>query len=63
MLFVGITLVFVAWHWNQPKTYANGVFYAQSVPILLLVSLTVNGISFYFQQRYVRSLLKRPHIA
>lgn len=63
LLFVSLTIGLVAWHWHQPKSYASGVSYRQSVPVLLIASLLVNGISFYFQNRYVHELLHRPTIA
>jgi hypothetical protein len=63
VLFASLTIAFLAWHWNQPKPYALGFPYIWSVPILLFASALVNGISFYFQHRYVRVLLQRPQIA
>jgi hypothetical protein len=59
----GVAIAAVAWHWNQPKSYALGFTYTQSVPILLVAAILVNGIAFYFQDRHVRSLLKRPNVA
>lgn len=62
-LFTTLTIGLVAWHWYQPKSYANGFPYKWSVPILLVASLLLNGISFYFQNRYLSKLLQRPQIA
>lgn len=61
-VLAGLSLAAVAWHWSQPKSYALGIPYHQSVPILLVAALLVNGIAFYFQDQYVRNLLKRPNI-
>lgn len=62
LLFASLTIGCVAWHWHQPKSYALGIAYSQSVPVLLVASLLVNSISYYFQQRYVRNLLGRSSI-
>lgn len=58
-LLAAIATAGVAWHWAQPRQYYSGVPYSASVPMLLVANLVVNGISFYFQRRYVRSLLQR----
>jgi hypothetical protein len=60
-LLAGLTIGALAWLWNRPD-YAEGFTYIQSVPILLVAALLVNGISFYFQDRFVRTLLQRPQI-
>lgn len=62
-LFASLTIAFLAWHWHQPQPSALGFPYFWSIPILLIVSALGNGISFYFQDRYVRVLLQRPEIA
>jgi len=63
VIFAGITIGIIAWHWNQSKPYALGFPYHWSVPILLIASFLVNGIAFFFQDRYTRKLLQRPNIA
>jgi hypothetical protein len=60
VLFGGLTALLVAWHWNQPRHGNLGFSYRQSLPILALAGLLVNGLSFYLQDRYVRRLLQRP---
>lgn len=62
-LFTTLAIGIVAWHWYQPKSHALGFPYKWSVPILLIASLLLNGISFYFQDRYLSKLLQRPQIA
>jgi hypothetical protein len=63
MLFSGVTIAGFAWHWNQPKAYANGFSYSQSVPILLIASILVNGIAYHFQNQYTRTQLQQPRVA
>lgn len=63
LLFAALAIAAVAWHWSRGTDFANGVPFRQSVPILLAAAGLVNGISFYFQNRYVRHLLKQPEIA
>lgn len=63
VLFSILTIGVVAWHWNQPRGYANGLSYTWSVPTLLCASVLLNGMSFYWQRQYVRSLLRRPDLA
>jgi hypothetical protein len=62
-VLTGLAIAGVAWHWNQPKSYGLGFSYAQSVPVLLVAAVLVNGIAFYFQYRYVHRLLRRAHPA
>lgn len=62
VVLTGLAIAAVAWHWNQPKSYALGFPYTQSVPILLVAAILVNGIAFYFQDRHVRRLLKHPNV-
>ncbi len=62
LFFGSLTLILVAWHWQQPKTYALGFSYQQSFPILLIASFLINSISYYYQDRYVRRLLQRENI-
>ncbi|RMF70525.1 MAG: hypothetical protein D6742_00020 [Cyanobacteria bacterium J069] len=63
LIFSGVAIAAVAWHWSLGTPYANGIPVRQSLPILLIASFLVNGISFYFQNRYVRHLLKQPNLA
>jgi hypothetical protein len=65
-LYVLLTVLFsipmigaIAFYWNQPRSGNNGFPYPYSLPILFLASLLINAISFYFQRRYLRSLLLR----
>jgi hypothetical protein len=62
-LFSGVIILALAWRWSQPTGDALGFSYSRSLPILLVASVVVNGISFFFQDRYVRGLLRRPEIA
>ncbi|HEY9762781.1 MAG TPA: hypothetical protein V6D07_09655 [Trichocoleus sp.] len=63
ILFSGISSVVLAWYWNQPRNGNDGFSYTASLPILLVSSLLINSTSFYFQNRYLRRLLRRPQIA
>ncbi|GAB4462289.1 MAG: hypothetical protein OHK0037_12970 [Elainellaceae cyanobacterium] len=63
LLFAALAIAAVAWRWSRGTDFANGVPFRQSLPILLAAAGLVNGISFYFQNRYVRHLLKQPEIA
>jgi hypothetical protein len=63
LLFTVLAIALVAWRWSRGTDLANGVPFRQSVPILLAAAGLVNGISFYFQNRYVCHLLKQPEIA
>jgi hypothetical protein len=63
LLFAALAIALVAWHWSRGTDFASGVPFRQSVPLLLAAAGLVNGISFYFQNRYVRHLLKQPKIA
>jgi hypothetical protein len=62
VLLAGISILGVAWHWSLPKSYANGAPFGQAVLILLAAAVLINLISFFFQDRYVQSLLKQPNI-
>lgn len=63
LLFAALAIALVAWRWSRGTDFANGVPFRQSLPILLAAAGLVNGISFYFQNRYVHHLLKQPEIA
>lgn len=63
LLFAALAIAAVAWHWSRGTDFASGAPFRQSVPLLLAAAGLVNGISFYFQNRYVRHLLKQPEIA
>jgi|GEM_PF-2725726 len=62
LFFITLTIMILAWKWNQPTKYYLGFSYTQSVPILLIASLFANGISFYFQNLYLSALLQQPNI-
>ncbi|MFQ4138010.1 hypothetical protein PGN35_016970 [Nodosilinea sp. PGN35] len=62
VLLAGMAIVGVAWQWSLPKANANGVPFGQGALILLAAAVLVNLISFFFQDRYVQSLLKQPNI-
>lgn len=59
VLLTSLTIALVAWHWQQPKPYALGFSYQKSVPILLIAGVLINSISFYFQNRYIRTQLQQ----
>jgi len=63
-LLSGLAIAILVWYWQQPTGDRLGfVAYTQSIPILLIASLLIHGISFYFQDRYTRNQLRRPNIA
>lgn len=63
VVFAGLSISLIALNWQQPKNYGLGFPHYWSMPILLIASVLINGISFYFQNRYIYRLLQRPHIA
>lgn len=62
ILFSGISILLLAWSWSQLGGGNNHFPYTFSLPILLISSLIINSISFYFQNRYLSRLLRRPQI-
>lgn len=57
------TMLLVAGWWKQGDESASGFPYSASLPILFVAALVVNSCSFFFQDWYVRRMLRRPDIA